>query len=308
MKHYQIPAILYTVKYNEQLTDSARKTYAYLSSMNGISTKNKDTFTDAEGNVFVWVTRQTAMRNVNIVSPSTITDAFKRLKNAGLIEEKKLGQGRPNRIYIKEPTISQREKDELLENLSKDKSREGKKAYKEAMRIVVNAEDEQKVAPNFAIDGEGEEPIDGQMDIIDMLDSMIKEEQTKEEPAQEEAADTKLGDLVNNRINMSRFGFVPEMLKKDLIHTACRIEENQRSLELGKEIAYITPFDDEVSMALAKILVFNENICNADDIIARLDRYIKEKKENPLQIIATLILNNLMRPERECTILINKLS
>ncbi|MPQ43755.1 DnaD domain protein [Clostridium tarantellae] len=103
-KFISIPKQLYICPfYKNYLSPVTRELYAWLkdrmSLSESTSKKGDKRFVDENGYIFLIYTRENLMKILN-VSKQTIADSFKILNALGLIFEKKMGQGKPNRIYI----------------------------------------------------------------------------------------------------------------------------------------------------------------------------------------------------------------
>lgn len=67
-----------------------------------LSKKNGEKWKDKDGRVFVYA-KQAEMAKKIGVSVSAINRAFKKMQDAGLIEVKKRGSGKPARVYVLDP-------------------------------------------------------------------------------------------------------------------------------------------------------------------------------------------------------------
>ena len=100
IRFYQLPkALLENPKYRK-LSDSAKVTYAILRDRQDLSIKNQ--WYDDNGHVFCYFDGR-KLSELQGSSPSTIHRNKKQLIKYGLMEDQRLGQGKPNRLYILKP-------------------------------------------------------------------------------------------------------------------------------------------------------------------------------------------------------------
>lgn len=100
----QIPKQFYTCPfYRKYLTSTTRELYGWLRDRMSLSEdttqKGDYRFVDENGYIYFIFTRQ-EVGNVLGLSKQTVSNAFDTLNKLGLIFEKRLGQGKTNRIYI----------------------------------------------------------------------------------------------------------------------------------------------------------------------------------------------------------------
>ncbi|MBY6773702.1 hypothetical protein FDC64_19250 [Clostridium botulinum] len=103
-KFIMIPKQFYICPfYKKYLTPSTRELYAWLVDRMSLSKKTtmegNHSYVDEKGYIYLIFTRKEVMEKLNL-SKQTTSDAFKILSKIGLIYEKRLGQGKTNRIYI----------------------------------------------------------------------------------------------------------------------------------------------------------------------------------------------------------------
>ena len=81
---------------------SARIVYGLLLARTMLSQQeeNRKTWTDESGNIFIYYSIQNIARDSKL-SESTVKNAIKELKRLDLVETKRTGFNRPNRIYVK---------------------------------------------------------------------------------------------------------------------------------------------------------------------------------------------------------------
>ena len=102
IRFYQFPkALLENPKYRK-LSDSAKVTYAILRDRQDLSIKNQ--WYDDYGYVFCYFDGR-KLAELQGSSPSTIHRNKKQLIKYGLMEDQRLGQGKPNRLYILKPEV-----------------------------------------------------------------------------------------------------------------------------------------------------------------------------------------------------------
>lgn len=106
-KFYKIPKRIFEEEKYEKLTANSVLIYGYLSSMAGLSKKNK--WIDKDGNVYVKASKKTIGEDLNIKSEKTVVTAFKQLKEVGLIKEKRQGLGKANIIFVNEITTTEKD-------------------------------------------------------------------------------------------------------------------------------------------------------------------------------------------------------
>lgn len=94
-----VPQELFVNPLYKHLDAKSKLLYALLLNRLQLSLANKDRFTDSDGNVFLYFSREEAGDKLNL-SKNTITSAFEELKKAQLIYEKRIGFNPAMRIYI----------------------------------------------------------------------------------------------------------------------------------------------------------------------------------------------------------------
>jgi hypothetical protein len=93
---YQMPAFLFEKEF-EDLSSDSRMLYMLLSDRRGLSLKNH--WVNDNGEIYLIFPRE-EMRSMLRLSEPTIIKVMNELKRHNLIEEERLGQGKPNRIYL----------------------------------------------------------------------------------------------------------------------------------------------------------------------------------------------------------------
>lgn len=99
---YRMPKALFTNPKYQDITVEAKVLYALMLDRLALSKKNN--WIDQDGNVYIFFTMQEAMRLLNVGHEKAVK-LFAMLdqeKGIGLIRRKKLGQGKPAMIYVKE--------------------------------------------------------------------------------------------------------------------------------------------------------------------------------------------------------------
>lgn len=95
---YMLPQELFKIDYyNNFLNSDSKILYSLL--LNRFSLSRKNHWVDENGNIYAIYSRKDAAKHLG-VSEKTITNAFKNLKNANLIKERKQGRGLANLIYV----------------------------------------------------------------------------------------------------------------------------------------------------------------------------------------------------------------
>lgn len=97
---YMIPQLLFTDKKFKKISTDAKVLYSLLLDRTGLSFANKDRFTDDDGKTYIYFTRDTAMEMLGC-SKDKSAAIFKELDEIGLIERKRQGLGKPDKIYVK---------------------------------------------------------------------------------------------------------------------------------------------------------------------------------------------------------------
>lgn len=116
-RHFKIPKELFTNPLYKHLNSDAKLLYAILKDRMELSRKNG--WVNENGEIYLIYTREDLMDFLG-VAKATIVKLFKQLKEAGLIDETRPGQGHPNRIFINhlqlEPIKDVLERDIILQN------------------------------------------------------------------------------------------------------------------------------------------------------------------------------------------------
>lgn len=124
LKFFQLPKVLFTNERYKDLSNNARVVYAMLRDRFDLSRKNNWIETNDEGNSVIYFvfTNEDLMELTHIKSKSTIATIKKDLEKVGLIEQKRLGVNKPNKIYLNHPTVTSEDMYEIdrLENYDYD--------------------------------------------------------------------------------------------------------------------------------------------------------------------------------------------
>lgn len=97
---YMIPQILFTDKKFKKISTDAKVLYSLLLDRTGLSFANKERFTDNDGKTYIYFTRDTVIEMLGC-SKDKSAAIFKELDEIGLIERKRQGLGKPDKIYVK---------------------------------------------------------------------------------------------------------------------------------------------------------------------------------------------------------------
>jgi len=93
---YKLYKFLYSEEFKE-LGSDAREAYSLLRDRHELSVKNN--WVNENGEVYLIYSRENLCKMLN-VSENTVRKIINKLKQFNLIEEERMGQGKPNRIYI----------------------------------------------------------------------------------------------------------------------------------------------------------------------------------------------------------------
>lgn len=95
---YRTPKVLYTAPVFRKLSPISKQLYGILLDRVSLSVRNN--WMDDAGRVYVYYTTKQVMEALSC-SDKTATKMLDELENIGLIERKRQGLGKPNRIYVK---------------------------------------------------------------------------------------------------------------------------------------------------------------------------------------------------------------
>lgn len=96
---YRIPKQLFIEEEYARLTIAAKTLYGILLDIEGLSERNG--WTDKKGRIFVYMTNKSICKILKI-SDKTATKLLVELEEIDLIKRVRQGQGKPNRIYVKD--------------------------------------------------------------------------------------------------------------------------------------------------------------------------------------------------------------
>ena len=111
-KFLMLPALLIYGELYRGLDSGAKIAWTILNDRANLSKKNG--WYDEEGNVYFVYTNQELMNLVNVSEP-TIVKIKKELISYGLLEQKRMGRGKANLLYIYEPVASKSDAQNLIE-------------------------------------------------------------------------------------------------------------------------------------------------------------------------------------------------
>lgn len=104
LRFYQMPKVLFTDKKYKGLSLGAKAMYSILRDRQELSIKNN--WVDKDGYIYLIFTIENLCELLDI-SDRTATKYKKELAKYNLLFEKRLGQGKPNRLYILKPDYSE---------------------------------------------------------------------------------------------------------------------------------------------------------------------------------------------------------
>jgi len=100
----QMPRFLYAGEFaGNRISNNARNLYTLLLDRHKVSIKNN--WYDESGEVYIYFKREEMEQQLGI-SERTVTKVMQELKDLSLVEEKKQGLNKPNKIYLLSPVIS----------------------------------------------------------------------------------------------------------------------------------------------------------------------------------------------------------
>lgn len=111
-KFLMLPALLIYGELYRGLDSGAKIAWTILNDRANLSKKNG--WYDEEGNVYFIYTNQELMNLVNVSEP-TIVKIKKELISYGLLDQKRMGRGKANLLYIYEPVASKSDAQNLIE-------------------------------------------------------------------------------------------------------------------------------------------------------------------------------------------------
>jgi len=102
-KFYQLPKVFFTNEKYMQLSNDAKIAYALLKDRLELSIKNN--WFDENGDIFFIFTNE-KLKNILNCHDGKLTKIKKELSKADLLEQVRCGQGKPNKLYLKNPAIT----------------------------------------------------------------------------------------------------------------------------------------------------------------------------------------------------------
>jgi len=103
----QMPRFLYNGEFaGNRISNNARNLYALLLDRHKISIKND--WHDENGEVYIYFKREEMEQQLGI-SERTVSKVMQELKDLLLVEEKKQGLNKPNKIFLLSPVVSDNE-------------------------------------------------------------------------------------------------------------------------------------------------------------------------------------------------------
>ncbi|OHO42551.1 replication protein [Staphylococcus sp. HMSC034G07] len=108
-KFYQLPKVFFTNEKYMQLSNDAKIAYALLKDRLELSIKNN--WFDDNGDIFFIFTNEKLKKILNVHN-TKLGKIKKELSESGLLDQIRCGQGKPNKLYLKNPSIT---KDDIYE-------------------------------------------------------------------------------------------------------------------------------------------------------------------------------------------------
>ena len=102
-KFYQLPKVFFTNEKYMQLSNDAKIAYALLKDRLELSIKNN--WFDENGDIFFIFTKE-KLKTILNCHDGKLTKIKKELSKADLLEQVRCGQGKPNKLYLKNPAIT----------------------------------------------------------------------------------------------------------------------------------------------------------------------------------------------------------
>lgn len=102
-RFYQLPKVFFTNEKYMQLSNDAKIAYALLKDRLELSIKNN--WFDENGDIFFIFTNE-KLKNILNCHDGKLTKIKKELSKADLLEQVRCGQGKPNKLYLKNPAIT----------------------------------------------------------------------------------------------------------------------------------------------------------------------------------------------------------
>lgn len=114
-KFFMLPALLVEGEfYKESLSATSKLAWAVLNSRMELSKKNG--WFDSDGDIYFVYSNEELMEVLNIGSTATVTKIKKELEYVGLLEQRRVGFKKPNRLYLYHPVPSITDAQQILKN------------------------------------------------------------------------------------------------------------------------------------------------------------------------------------------------
>ncbi|WP_373892807.1 replication initiator protein A [Virgibacillus sp. CBA3643] len=104
LKHFQLPKVFFTNANYIKMSNDTKIAWAILRDRFSLSVKNG--WYDKLGNIYFIYTND-ELKSILNVGNTKLSNIKKELLHNNLLEQKRLGQGKPNRLYIKKPIVTE---------------------------------------------------------------------------------------------------------------------------------------------------------------------------------------------------------
>ncbi|UXV36322.1 replication initiator protein A (plasmid) [Staphylococcus sp. IVB6181] len=115
-KFYQLPKVFFTNEKYKQLSNDAKIAYALLKDRLELSIRNN--WFDENGDIFFIFTNEN-LKNILNCHKAKLIKIKKELTEADLLEQIRCGQGKPNKLYLKNPAVT---KEDIYEMKKKEEN------------------------------------------------------------------------------------------------------------------------------------------------------------------------------------------
>jgi len=105
-KFFQIPQLFFTNENYKNMSSNAKLAWAILRERASLSRKN-NWFDKKTGRIYFIYTNEELMKILNVKSKTTLSNIKRELEEADLIESKRVGLRRPNKLYLKYPILNE---------------------------------------------------------------------------------------------------------------------------------------------------------------------------------------------------------
>lgn len=191
-KFFQLPKVFFTNEKYLNISNNAKIAWAILRDRSSLSRKN-EWFDKDTGRIYFIYKNKELMEILNIKSETTLTKIKKELKESNLIEEKRMGFNKPNKIYLIYPEITESDMYEIdnLENYEHDPIEERKSEENEGKSYPqVQSQGRQGTSKNGVPKNEVQEPQKMKSSNTDPSNTGLKDLDTR---------DTKIKDFSSNQ-------------------------------------------------------------------------------------------------------------